>query len=175
MGQRYLPSSCSRTVAWMCDSSLKRTREFVKLSERIRRNQLCDVICVLCRIPKMSALEAEGQYGIKHEDGTLGCRHPRNWVEKTRRRVRREYIGAMGLDMGIEMDLTPDERGDALLQFVSTWLAWTIRSRTIAMARHFTRHIRNYYGDVPEGNKILDKLPKNCSSFTKVSAAPCTI
>lgn len=40
--------------------------------------------CDMCPLsnPEDVCPEAEGQYGIKHEDGTLGCRHPRNWVEK---------------------------------------------------------------------------------------------
>ena len=26
--------------------------------------------------------ESEGKYGIEFKDGSLGCKHPRNWVEK---------------------------------------------------------------------------------------------
>ena len=52
--------------------------------------------------------EAEGKYGIEHKDGVLGCKHPRNWVEK-RDREYTDYLGDMGTDMGIEMDLSENE------------------------------------------------------------------
>lgn len=52
--------------------------------------------------------EAENEYGIKHKDGVLGCKHPRNWVEK-RDNEYANYLGEMGLDMGIEMSLSKSE------------------------------------------------------------------
>lgn len=39
--------------------------------------------------------EAEGKYGIEHKDGTLGCKHPRNWVKK-QGEENSNYWGTMG-------------------------------------------------------------------------------
>lgn len=57
--------------------------------------------------------EAEGEYGIEFKDGTLGCRHPRNWVDK-RDNECSEHYGDMGTDMGIEMILTKLELDRAI-------------------------------------------------------------
>nr|DAY12599.1 MAG TPA: hypothetical protein [Caudoviricetes sp.] len=54
--------------------------------------------------------EAENEYGIEHKDGVLGCKHPRNWVEK-RDKEYSNYLGDMGLDMGIEMSNSKPEIG----------------------------------------------------------------
>ena len=71
--------------------------------------------CDLCPLSHLEDVcpEAEGAYGMEHKDGTLGCKHPRSWVEN-RNAEHGEYLGAMGLDMGIEMDLTPEELERAL-------------------------------------------------------------
>lgn len=116
--------------------------------------------CDMCPLsnPEDVCPEAEGQYGIKHEDGTLGCRHPRNWGEK-RDAEYDEYIGAMGLDMGIEMDLTPDELERALA-ICEHMVGLDYQKPYHRHGKAFYKAYRNYYGDVPEGNKILDKLPK---------------
>lgn len=37
---------------------------------------------------------AESEYGIEHNDGVLGCRHPRNWVNK-RSQEYADYLGKM--------------------------------------------------------------------------------
>lgn len=52
--------------------------------------------------------EAEGKYGIEFKDGALGCKHPRNWVDK-RDNDYANYLGDMGLDMGIEMSSSKSE------------------------------------------------------------------
>lgn len=62
--------------------------------------------CPLCPIAQDDVcFEAEGKYGIEHEDGMLGCTHPWNWVKK-RDEEYTEHLGAMGTDMGLEMDLS---------------------------------------------------------------------
>ena len=66
----------------------------------------CDY-CLLS-VPEDVCPEAEGKYGIEHKDGMLGCSHPWNWVKK-RDNDYNEYLGNMGLDMGIEMDFTSKE------------------------------------------------------------------
>ena len=78
--------------------------------------------------------EAEGKYGIEHKDGMLGCKHPRSWVEK-RDEEYSNHLGAMGLDMGIEMCLTAEE-----LRFASTWSVWIMSVRIIATGRLSTGH-----------------------------------
>ena len=64
--------------------------------------------CEMCPLsnPEDVCPEAEGTYGLEHKDGVLGCKHPRNWVEK-RDSEHSDYFGQMGLDMGIEMTLSP--------------------------------------------------------------------
>lgn len=58
--------------------------------------------CEYCPLsdPEDVCPEAEGSYGIEFKDGALGCKHPRNWVEK-RDSEHAAYYGRMGLDMGI--------------------------------------------------------------------------
>ncbi len=131
--------------------------------------------CDMCPLsnPEDVCPEAEGQYGIKHEDGTLGCRHPRNWVEK-RDAEYDEYIGAMGLDMGIEMDLTPDELERALA-ICEHMVGLDYQNHIIDTERHFTRHIEIIMEMYRKVTRFWTNYQKNCSSFTKVSAAPCTI
>lgn len=66
--------------------------------------------CDLCPLsdPEDTCPEAEGKFGIEHKDGMLGCKHPKSWVEK-RDEEYSNHLGAMGLDMGIEMDMPADE------------------------------------------------------------------
>ena len=90
----------------------------------------CD--CCPLSDPEDACPESEGKYGLEHKDGMSGCSHPWNWIKK-RDDMHTEAIGEMGLDMGIEMSLSPDEL-----------------ARAIEICEHM----------VPEGNKILDKLPK---------------
>lgn len=52
--------------------------------------------------------EAENEYGIEHKDGVLGCKHPWNWVVK-RDNEYTNYLGEIGLDMGIEMNSSKSE------------------------------------------------------------------
>lgn len=56
---------------------------------------------------------SESEYGIIHKDGGLGCRHPKNWIDK-RDNDYCTYLGNMGTDMGIEMSLTDSELIKAL-------------------------------------------------------------
>ena len=39
--------------------------------------------CPLCpTYDEESCTESENEYGLEHDDGMWGCRHPRNWVDK---------------------------------------------------------------------------------------------
>lgn len=116
--------------------------------------------CDLCPLsdPEDVCPEAEGRIGLVHKDGVLGCKHPRSLAEK-RSDAYATHLGEMGLDMGIEMSMTRDEL-----------------SRTIEICKHmvgsdnkhpyhrhgkaFYKAYRNYYTDVPGGNRLLDKLPE---------------
>ena len=42
--------------------------------------------------------EMDGPYGMKHKDGTYGCRHPWNWA-KQRDDEYTEYLGQIGEGM----------------------------------------------------------------------------
>ena len=66
--------------------------------------------CIYCPLGSDEDVcpESEGKFGIEFKDGTLGCRHPRNWVEK-RDKEYTDYLGNMGLDMGIEMSSSKSE------------------------------------------------------------------
>lgn len=113
--------------------------------------------CDLCPLSHLEDVcpEAEGAYGMEHKDGTLGCKHPRSWVEN-RNAEHGEYLGAMGLDMGIEMDLTPEELERALA-ICQHMVGLDYKRPYHRHGKAFYRAYRNYYGDLPEGNRILDK------------------
>lgn len=86
--------------------------------------------CDLCPLsdPEDTCPEAEGKFGIEHKDGMLGCKHPKSWVEKR----DEEYSKHM---VGLDYERPYHRHGKA-----------------------FYRAYRNYYGDVPEGNRLLDLL-----------------
>lgn len=87
-----------------------------------------------------------------------GCTHPWNWVKK-RDDMHTEAIGKMGLDMGIEMELSPEELACAIEE-CKHMVGLDYKKPYHRHGKAFYRAYRNYYGDVPEGNKWLDKLPK---------------
>ena len=58
----------------------------------------CDC-CPLCPIAEDDACAiADTEYGIEHDDGMSGCRHPYNWCKK-RADEYAEYLGKMGYEM----------------------------------------------------------------------------
>lgn len=62
--------------------------------------------CPLCPIAEDDVcLESEGKYGIEHSDGMLGCKHPRNWVEK-RSDEYKSALGITGINAEIESSFT---------------------------------------------------------------------
>ena len=116
--------------------------------------------CEYCPLsdPEDVCPEADGAYGIVFKDGDLGCKHPRNWVEK-RDEEYSNYLGAMGLDMGIEMDLTEEELARAI-EICKHMVGLDYEHPYHRHGKAFYRAYRNYYGDMPEGNRLLDKLPE---------------
>ena len=101
--------------------------------------------------------EAEGKYGIEHKDGMLGCKHPRSWVEK-RDMEYGDYLGAMGLDRGIEMDFSPEELSQAI-EICKHMVGLDYKRPYHRHGKAFYRAYRNFFAEVPEGNRLLDKLP----------------
>ena len=101
--------------------------------------------------------ESEGEYGIEHKDGELGCRHPKNWVDK-RDNDYCTYLGNMGTDMGIEMTLTESELARAIE--ICNHMVGLDNSRPYHRhGKAFYKPYRNYYEAPKDGNPILDKLP----------------
>ena len=101
--------------------------------------------------------EAENEYGIEHKDGVLGCKHPRNWVEK-RDREHAEYLGEMGTDMGIEMDLSENELKRAI-ELCKHMIGLDYSRPYHRHGKAFYKPYRNYFEAPITGDKTLDKLP----------------
>ena len=101
--------------------------------------------------------EAENEYGIEHKDGVLGCKHPRNWVEK-RDREYTEYLGDMGTDMGIEMDLSEKELKRAI-ELCKHMIGLDYSNPYHRHGKAFYKPYRNYFEAPITGDKTLDKLP----------------
>lgn len=116
--------------------------------------------CDLCPLsnPEDACPEADGEYGLEHKDGVCGCKHPWSWIKK-RDEMHSKAIGEMGLDMGIEMDLSPEELGRAI-EICEHMVGLDYKRPYHRHGKAFYRAYRNFYADGPEGNKILDKLPK---------------
>ena len=116
----------------------------------------CD--CCPLSDPEDTCQEAEGKFGIEHKDGMLGCKHPKNWVEK-RDDEYSNYLGAMGLDMGIAMDMTAEEL-ERVIEICKHMVGLDYERPYHRHGKAFYRAYRNYYADVHEGNRVLDKLPE---------------
>lgn len=78
---------------------------------------------------------------------------------KKRDDMHTEAIGEMGLDMGIEMDLSPEELNRAI-EICEHMVGLDNERPYHRHGKAFYKAYRNYYGDVPEGNRLLDKLPE---------------
>ena len=101
--------------------------------------------CDYCPLadPEDVCPENEGKYGIEHKDGMLGCKHPRNWVEK-RDREYSKYLGNMGTDLGIEHDFT----GEKLSQLIETcnhMIGLDYKSPYHRHGKAFYKPYRNYF------------------------------
>ena len=101
--------------------------------------------------------EAENEYGIEHKDGVLGCKHPRNWVEK-RDGEYTEYLGEMGTDMGIEMDLSDNELKRAI-ELCKHMIGLDYSNPYHRHGKAFYKPYRNYFEAPITGDKTLDRLP----------------
>ncbi len=115
----------------------------------------CD--CCPLSDPEDTCPEADGKYGINHKDGVLGCSHPWNWVNK-RDMEYCEYLGNMGTDMGIEMDLTKEELSLAI-EICKHMVGLDYKNPYHRHGKVFYKPYRNYYAAPLDGDKVLDKLP----------------
>ena len=159
VGAKLITSTC--TVCWYSENTARLagdTHIAIAVQKCVWRRIL--VRCDLCPLsdPEDTCPEAEGKFGIEHKDGMLGCKHPRNWVEK-RDEEYSSHLGAMGLDMGIEMDMPADEL-ERVIEICKHMVGLDSERPYHRHGKAFYRAYRNYYGDVPEGNRLLDKLPE---------------
>lgn len=125
----------------------------------------CDC-CPLCPLAEDDICpESEGKYGLEHSDGMLGCKHPYSWVKK-RDEEYTEYLGNMGTDMGIEMDLTKEELSLAI-ERCKHMVGLNYKNPYHRHGKAFYKPYRNYYEAPLNGNKVLDKLPDYIVEKTK--------
>lgn len=123
--------------------------------------------CDYCPLsaPEDVCPEAEGKYGIEHKDGMLGCSHPWNWVKK-RDNDYNEYLGNMGLDMGIEMDFTSKEL-NRVIDMCKHMIGLNYERPYHRHGKAFYKPYRNYYCDIKTGNNLLNRLPKDIINVQK--------
>lgn len=118
----------------------------------------CDC-CPLCPIAEDDMCpESEGEYGIEHADGMLGCRHPKNWVKK-RDEEHTEYLSDMGTDMGVELCVSEDELKIAV-DYCKHMVGLDYERPYQRHGKLFYKPYRNHWEAPANGNKILDKLPR---------------
>lgn len=118
----------------------------------------CDC-CPLCPIAEDDVCpESEGEYGIEHADGMLGCRHPKNWAKK-RDEEHTEYLSDMGTDMGVELCISEDELKIAV-DYCKHMVGLDYERPYQRHGRLFYKPYRNHWETPANGNKILDKLPR---------------
>lgn len=113
--------------------------------------------CPLCPIADDDVCpECEGEYGIEYADGMVGCKHPRNWVEK-KSNEHDTALGEMGTDMGIEMDFTPEELAE-VIDLCKHMVGLDYQKPYHRHGKAFYRPYRNYFADGIPGNRLLNKL-----------------
>lgn len=131
----------------------------------------CD-LCPLCPIADDDVCpECEGEYGIEHADGMLGCKHPWNWIKK-RDEEHTEYLGNMGTDMGIEMDFTPEELAE-VIDLCKHMVGLDYQKPYHRHGKAFYRPYRNYFADGIPGNRLLNKLTGVLGLITSRQSEKC--
>lgn len=118
----------------------------------------CDC-CPLCPIAEDDMCpESEGEYGIEHADGMLGCRQPKNWAKK-RDEEHTEYLSDMGTDKGVELCISEDELKIAV-DYCKHMVGLDYERPYQRHGKLFYKPYRNHWEAPANGNKILDKLPR---------------
>lgn len=102
--------------------------------------------------------ESEGEYGIEHADGMLGCRQPKNWAKK-RDEEHTEYLSDMGTDKGVELCISEDELKIAV-DYCKHMVGLDYERPYQRHGKLFYKPYRNHWEAPANGNKILDKLPR---------------
>ncbi len=132
----------------------------------------CD-LCPLCPIAEDDVCpESEGKYGIEHADGMLGCKHPWNWIKK-RDEEHTEYLGNMGTDMGLEMDLSEKELA-ALTELCKHAVGLDSHNPYHRHGKAFYKPYRNYFCAGSSGDRLLDKLTGVLGLAEKKQSERCT-
>lgn len=117
----------------------------------------CDC-CPLCPIADDDVcLVSEGEFGLEHADGMLGCKHPRNWAEK-RSNEHDTMLGEMGTDMGIEMSFSKDDL-KRVIETCKHMIGLDYKKPYHRHSKAFYKPYRNYYSAPDFGDRLLDKLP----------------
>lgn len=117
----------------------------------------CDY-CPLCPTYDEVCDITDSEYGTVSKDGELGCKHPRNWIEK-RHNEYCEDAERMGTDMGIEMTLGEDGVKEAI-KLCKHMIGLDHKKPYRRHGKMFYRPYRNYFSVRPESDNILGKLPK---------------
>lgn len=101
--------------------------------------------CIYCPLGSDEDVcpESEGEYGVEYKDGTYGCRHPRNWVEK-RDKEYAEYLGDMGLDMGMEMSNSKSEI-DKMIELCKHTIGLDYKKPYHRHGKAFYKPYRNFF------------------------------
>lgn len=115
----------------------------------------CD--CFPFGSPKDVCPEAEGEYGLEYKDGGLGCKHPRNWVDK-RDEAYCNHLDEMETDMGIEMDLSKDQI-KCVIEICKHMIGLDYKKPYHRHGKAFYKPYRNFYAAPLTGEPNLDRLP----------------
>ena len=102
-------------------------------------------------------LVSEGEFGLEHADGMLGCKHPRNWAEK-RSNEHDTMLGEMGTDMGIEMSFSKEDL-KRVIELCKHMIGLDYKKPYHRHGKAFYKPYRNYYSAPDFGDRLLDKLP----------------
>lgn len=115
--------------------------------------------CECCPLSSVENVcsENDSKYGIEFKDGALGCKHPRNWVDK-RDSEYSNYLGDMGLDMGIKMSFS-DTEFEQLVEICKYMIGLNYKKPYHRHGQVFYKPYRNYYYAEEEEESFLDSLP----------------
>ena len=113
--------------------------------------------CPLCPIDADDVCsESEGSYGVEFPDGTCGCRHPRNWIEKKEREYLK-HIDDMGISEPIYFVFSEKDR-NALKERCRHMVGLDSAKPYRRNNRLFYKPYRNYFCAPSSGDELLDRL-----------------
>ena len=99
------------------------------------------------------------QYGKKYKDGQYGCTTPRNKIEKLDDEYS-QYLGDMGLDMGIEIDFQHYEWSmEETIDMIKHMIGLDYHKPYMRHDKLFYKPYRNYFSFNPKNdNKSFEYL-----------------